>query len=343
MKIKEFTGDFYQTGHQQGIIYKANGMSFDAVKVDHQLYKKQLQVYQQHYPELLETFKGMAEGGSFSLDKLTYSFITDQLFYYRNQLRLDKACTIFGVKIDNRLYVGRNYDWLPPTEELFQAYKVNNPSRNNFIGVSDMGIASVAMAKPQYLFYDPDDAINDQGLFIGLTFAYADEWSYGLSSTHMIQLIAETCKTVDEALAVFDRVPLCTPKNFFIADKNGNMAIVEHTSKKFEVVRPKNNILIQTNHYVDTSLAKEDTVLEKSPSNSTFIRFEETLQNIQKNLNSFTVDSIVDILGKPESCTCQNSPDMRTIWTLALNMTESQYKIYWDVHNEVKTTELKIV
>ena len=37
-------------------------MNFDSVKIDPVLYKNQLQVYEKHYPELLEEFRGMAEG-----------------------------------------------------------------------------------------------------------------------------------------------------------------------------------------------------------------------------------------------------------------------------------------
>lgn len=120
------------------------------------------------------------------------------------------------------------------------------------------------------------------------------------------------------------------PKNFFIADAEGSMVIVEHTSNKFKVVMPDNNVLIQTNHYVDSELAKEDNVLTYNPVHNTFIRYYETLQNIHLNKKSFKTDSIIKILGKPGSYTCQNFPGIKTIWTLSLDMTHKKYKIYWD-------------
>ena len=342
MNIKTFKGNFFEIGQQQGKIYKTNGMNFDKVKIDPVLYKNQLEVYKKHYPELLEEFRGMAKGGNFDEEKLIYNFITSEIFYYRNRFGLDKACTIFGYKVKNNLFVGRNYDWLPETDKIFEVYKVVNPERNSFIAVTDMGIDSPATAKPRYFFYNADDAINDKGLFIGLTFAYADQWSYGVSCIHMTKLIIETCETVKEAIKVFEKVPLCFPKNFFIADKNGDMAIVEHTSKKFKVVYPKDNILIQTNHYVDNELAKEDTVLKRVPFHNTFIRYYETLQKINFERDKFKLDSAIKILGKPGSYTCQNFPGIKTIWTLALDMTNKKYRIYWDILGKRKTEELEI-
>lgn len=342
MNTKIFKGNFFEIGEQQGKIYKANRMNFDNVKIDSVLYKNQLQVYEKYYPELLEEFRGMAKGGNFDEEKLIYDFITSEIFYYRNRFGIDKACTIFGYKVKNNLFVGRNYDWLPETDKIFEVYKVVNPERNSFIAVTDMGIGSPATAKPRYFFYNADDAINDKGLFIGLTFAYADEWSYGVSCIHMTKIIAETCETVKEAIKVFEKIPLCCPKNFFIADKNGDMAIVEHTSKKLKVIYPKDNILIQTNHYVDNELAKEDTVLKRVPFHNTFIRYYETLQKINFERDKFKLDSAIKILGRQGSYTCQNFPGIKTIWTLALDMTNKKYKIYWDTSGKRKIEELEI-
>jgi len=275
-------------------------------------------------------------------NQLIYDFITSEILYYRNSFGLGKACTIFGYKVKNNLFVGRNYDWIPETDKIFEAYKVINPERNSFIAITDMGIGSPATVEPKYFFYNADDAINSKGLFIGITFAYADQCSYGVSCIHMTKIIAETCETVKDAIKKFEKIPLCCPKNFFIADKNGDMVVVEHTSKKFKVLYPKDDILIQTNHYVDSELAEDDTVLKRVPSHNTFIRYYETLQKINFEKGKFKQDSIIKILGKPGSYTCQNFPAIKTIWTLALDIINKKYRIYWDISGKRKTKEIEI-
>lgn len=342
MNIKTFKGNFFEIGRQQGKIYRANGMSFDKVKIDPVFYKNQLEVYKKHYPELLEEFRGMAKGGNFDEEKLIYHFITAEINYYRKSFDLNKACTIFGFKKDDKLFVGRNYDWLSKTKDLFQIYKIVNPLKFSFIAITDGGYGSEAGFNIRNWFYNVDDAINDKGLFIGLTFAYVNQWSYGVSCVHMTKLIAENCRTVREALKVFERVPLCCPKNFFVADKNGDMVVVEHTSKKFKVLYPKDNILIKTNHYLDSELAKEDMVLKRAPYHNTFIRYYETLQKINFEKNNFNLESVIKILGRRGSYTCQNFSPIKTIWTLALDMTNKKYRIYWDILGKRKSKELEI-
>lgn len=342
MKIKIFKGDFLEIGRQQGRIYKQNGMDLKRVKIDPELFRKQLQVYKKYYPELLEEFKGMAEAGNFDKDKFTYNFITGQVVSHINRFNLQKSCTIFGVKNKNGVYVGRNYDWHPVTGRVFQVYKVANPQRNSFIAFSDMGIGGPRDSSPKYHFHDADDAINNKGLFIGLTFAFADQWSHGLVSTHIIKLIAETCSTLDDALKVFKSVPVCCPKNFFIADKNGDMAVVEHTSKKFKVLYPRNDILIKTNHYVDPDLAKEDTVLMHVPKHNTFLRYNEALEKINAGKDKFKFGDVIKILGTPGTFVCQSHPDIKTIWSLALDMEKSKYRLYWDIFDNRKSKNLKV-
>jgi hypothetical protein len=67
MEIKEFKGNFFELGQQQGEIYKRNGMDLGGVKIDHELYRRQIEVHETYYPELLEEFRGMAEAGNFDI------------------------------------------------------------------------------------------------------------------------------------------------------------------------------------------------------------------------------------------------------------------------------------
>lgn len=336
-KVRTFKGSFLEIGKQQGRVYKKNGMSFKNIKINSKLFQNQLRIYKNHYPELLEELKGVAEGGGFDEEKVIYKFITEELRWFTKEFNLKKACTIFGVKNKEGVFVGRNYDWRPVVEKIFEVYKVKNNERNNFIAITDMGVGyDLSIVKPKYFFYNADDTINDKGLFIGLTFAYNDKWSYGLSCVHLIKLVAETCTTVDDALNVFKKTPLCYPKNFFIADRFGNMAVVEHTSKRFKILHPKNNVLIQTNHYVDSELAQEDTVLSEVPTHNTFLRYYETLQKINARKEKFQLSDIIKILGNTKSYVCQNHKKIKTIWSLALDMKKKKYKLYYNLFGKRK-------
>ena len=341
MLNRTFEGSFYEIGRQMGRVYQENSAGNNPVTIDPQLLKNQLRVYEKFYPEYLEELKGIAEGGGFDLQSALYGAITGEIFFFKNMIGMGRACTIFGCKQGDALYVGRNYDWLPVPADLFEAYRVKNSERNAFFAVTDYGIVNPALTAPSYRAFLPEDALNDQGLYVGITFSFAEQWAYGISSIHLVKLIAETCATVDDALAVFERVPACCPKKYFLADRFGNMAMVEHTAQRFRVIYPREGVLIQTNHYLDPELAREDTVLKKIPYHNTFIRYYETLQRIALQRENFSYDSILWILTVPGTYTLQNFPGIKTIWTLALDMTGRKYNIYWDLFEERKTQELK--
>jgi len=341
MEIKTFEGKFRDIGRQEGKIYKKNGLTLDwgSIKDESRLLAGQLKVYEKYYPEMLEEVKGIAEGGGFNEEKAIYNFITSEIFWYTDRFSLKRECTIFGVRNKNGFFVGRNYDWHPAIEKLWEIYKVKSPGLYPLIAVTDMATAPKKDAVKT--FYYADDAINSKGLFIGLTFAYNDKWSFGISNLHMCRFIAERCKNVKEAIGVFKEVPICCSKNYFIADKEGNMAVVEHSSRKFKVLEPQNGVLIQTNHYIDPGLAKEDTVLKNAPSHNTFLRYYETLQKINLIKETFSFPDIVKILGF-KSYIYQNSPDIKTIWSLGLDMKNRDYKICWNLQKEKKEKILKI-
>jgi predicted choloylglycine hydrolase len=172
MQIECFSGDFFEIGNQQGKFYRKNGMNLNNIKIDEKLFKKQLKIYEKHYPEFLEELKGIAKGGNFDENKTIYFFTTSEMLSIENLTReLTRGCTIFGVRNKNGIFVGRNYDWFPNTEKVFRIYKVKNPKVNSFLTITDMGIESNNF-KPKDLVFFPEDIINDKGLFVGISFAY---------------------------------------------------------------------------------------------------------------------------------------------------------------------------
>lgn len=335
MKIRDFKGTFFEIGKQQGIIYRKNGLNLDNYKVNDKLLGKQFEAYKKYYPEFLVELDGIVEGGNFDKDKIRSIYLTGEIAWYTNRLGIRQACSIFGVKNDKGLFIGRNLDWIPETAEVMEIYKRVNPNCFNFFGISDMLISSPEDIKNKFLLYDTIDIINEKGLFIGITFAYNDKWSYGLSWKEMTKMIGERCSGVEDALNIFKNVPLSCPKNFFIADKKGDMVVVEHTTKKFKVLYPNKGILIQTNHYVDKELEKEDTVLAYNPKHNTFDRYNTIYCRLNDIKTSFEFSDIIKVLGDNNSCVCQNNK-LKTIWALALDMTKDRYVIYTDLQNNRK-------
>jgi len=340
MEIKTFKGNYFEIGKQQGKIYREKEVNFN-LPLKPKMFDAQLKIYKKHYPELLEELKGIAEGGGFDEKKVINTFICIELLWATQKYGLQHGCTIIGVQNKNGFFVGRNFDWPPGCEKTFQAYKVINSSANSYITVTERGFGVTHNQKN--LYYLPEDVINDKGLFISLLVAHHKNWSYGLSRIHINKLIGEKCSRVEEALEIFNKIPVCCPNNYFIADKHGKMAVVEHTSgKRFKIIYPENDVMIKTNHYLDPEYAKEDKALRYRLFPNTKRRYRTARKKIMSIKETFNFSDVIKILGDTKSPVCANKRYVKTIWTLALDMKNKKYKLYWDLFGKRKEQKLEI-
>ncbi len=335
-----FSGNHEEIGRQIGEYYKKKGTKTKKVVVDRKLFLEQTKIYKKYFPERLIQLEAIAKAADFDQDEYIYGNICTFIDWHKDWIEPKKGCTIFGVGNKAGVYVGRNYDWVPGDEREFEVMMSKNSDAYDYIGITDMDFFSVADLKSHHLFFDIDDAINEHGLYIGLTFAYCDNYTYGLSPVDIIQLITETCKTVSEAIDLFNKVPLAVPKNYFIADRDGNLAVVEHAATKHKVLHPQNSILVQTNHYLDSELSEIDTVLNHSPHNSTFKRYAHALEQLTTNKDKIHQIGIHRILDLPERGVYEDAKRFRTIWSLALDVRQRSYRLYWLIDGKVQETKL---
>jgi isopenicillin-N N-acyltransferase-like protein len=339
--MKHFHGSFFDIGNQKGEIYRQNGLDLASVHVDKETVSKQMKIYEKYYPSLLEEIDGIAKGGGFDKEKLLQIYLAAEILHCRHTDEASVSCSIFGITNSHGTFVGRNLDWLPVTEQVMEPYRQEATGFYSLIAISDMFIGSPSHVQDHFMFYDAIDVINEKGLFIGITSASGDAWVYGLSWKELTRMIGERCSTVDEALEIFANTPISIPKNYFIADKTGKMVVVEHNSSTYKIIYPKDNILIHTNHYLDPELQKIDRVLIEIPEHNTYIRYYEILQKLNGKKDTFEQSDVIQILGNPKSYICQNH-DIRTIWTLALDMGRQKYSLYTDVIGKQNKQDLVI-
>lgn len=334
--MKVFKGSYFEIGFQQGKIYKKNGINLKDIYPNKAIIANQLRLYKKHYPGALEELRGIAEGIGCSIDIIHQMLLARELIWFKKNYQYSEACTIFGVRNKNGCFVGRNLDWIPETRDVMEVYKRKVKSRYKMIAVSDMLITDKNNIKNKRLIYDAIDAINEKGLYIGITFAHGNYTQYGLSWKDFVKLISETCKNVKEALEVFQTIPLSVPKNFFIADKKGEMVVVEHNSNKYKLVYPKNGVLIKTNHFLDPELRKIDNVLKRNPYHNTYNRYDVVLNYVNKNRELINPEKLYVILSDKKSRVCQVG-NMQTIWSLIMNMKNQEYLLVKRDINEEST------
>lgn len=288
--------------------------------------RTQLKIYQKYYPEIIEENTAIATALGIDVDLLLYEEIASFVDHQRHRANLHThGCTIFAIHEGTQTFVGRNYDWLPSAREFFESYALAIRNTNQYFAFSDEGVwrrhTGKNTRKPYF-----EDAINEHGLYIGLTYAHIDKWNYGLSPTHLIRYVAEKCQNTTQALRAFNRLPAAVPKNYLIADATGHLAVVEHAANTHAVVRPQpNGVLVHTNHCLSPELRRFDHVLKHNPTASSFVRYAEAEHLISMQLPGFQFTDLWRILRQSHYIYNED-----TIWSLALELSSGRFNLYRD-------------
>jgi predicted choloylglycine hydrolase len=84
-----------------------------------------------------------------------------------------------------------------------------------------------------------EDGVNERGMAVGLTFVYPRIRKPGLNAGMLVRYLLEKCHTTNEALEALHRLPIASAQTITIADKTGDIAVVECNPEKVVVIRPK--------------------------------------------------------------------------------------------------------
>ncbi len=332
--MNKFTGTSAEFGEYLAKKLAERNHNFDT-RVNRRTLNIQLKIYKKFWPELLEESRAVANYLNMPEDEILYdeiaATIDQQKFHVQNahDAKTD-ACTIFAIHENGKTFVGRNYDWDPSARNYFQNYDLKIGNAYRYFAFSDEGTYPRHTRSRTWKLY-MEDAINEHGLYIGLTASKLREkyWGYGFSSYHIIRYVAEHCKTTKEALATFRKIPVAVPKNFLIADKSGDIAVIEHAAKDYRILRPKNFLytkyIIHTNHCLSPKYKKVDPVLEANPQADTYLRYEEADYLIRTELPNYNFTDTARILRKSHYVYNKD-----TIWSLALELSEPRLTYYHD-------------
>lgn len=344
-RLRKFHHDFYRTVNEDTL-------------------RRQQRIYERFYPELVTERLAAAEVLGLPAEFLLYEDLASFVDAGRKRLHNAKpteGCTIFALNDNGHCFVGRNYDWNPQARDFFEQYDLDLKGAYRYFTFSDESVWGRHTGKKTRKIY-AEDALNEYGLYIGLTYAHLGAIGYGLSPSHLIRYIAEHCRTTRQALNAFAKIPCAVPKNFVIADAKGDIAAVEHAAKSYEVVRPGMagtreiwlgktaeqrarqrtkgktaselanhqmladcRLMVHTNHYLSPRLRAQDLICAHNPTANSFLRYEETKHLVEMQLPGFQFTDIWRIMRESHYVYSDE-----TIWSLALDLTDGRYNVYYD-------------
>ncbi len=377
VNVKTFHGNYYEVGKQQGEVYKKYRMTLKDIEINPKIFKGQYNIYKKYYPEILEELRGTADALGLPYEKVVYYFLCDeyeadlekdnaehkskhgtmeaellkkqkneelqrqQKYVIKDQIKNQKGCSIFSFKVNGNVFLGRSYDWSSRMEKFMSVFRImyTNKDKYSFCSISDGGLDEHT-AKTSLFTFNGDDLINTELLYIGYTYSFCKLTRYGLTYYHYMRYIVENCKTLKDVVKIIVDLPLCSPRNFFVCDKQGNTCVIEHNTRIYKVLYPENNILIQTNHSLHPELSKTDLVLQLMPFHDTYVRWFELYMLLNQYKKGFNLRTAKQIMRTTSRYVFAQSSYNKTIWNFFIDINNKKYHMLFE--NKEKTRFLDI-
>ncbi len=204
LKVKQFAGTYYDLGFRRG---QALSETFRPPAADPEKVRLAAdceRLLGHYYPPLLDELRGLLDGSGFNRDDFVAYYLARHRSVYR------RRCTMFAVgpplTREGRLLVGRNYDWVRGDLKWCELREVRLDAAPARIGYSNHWIGE-------------PDVLTAKGLLVSLaTLRPRRDAQPGLQWNAVIEIVAATCASADEAAATILRLPHIRPMNYLVAD-----------------------------------------------------------------------------------------------------------------------------
>lgn len=308
-----FTGTHYEAGYKWGNLLLKNGkkldhcLTFELTEDRYEFAKECITEYEKYFPEILEEINGIADGNKISVETLHALLFSMYCFEFENK------CTCFAFSTNNEIVFARNSDFLVSIEKLYMNCLYHLKGSFSFNGNTTA-------------FVQMEDGVNQQGLAVGLTFVYPKLRKPGFNAGMLTRYLLEKCKTTAEAIVELHKLPIASAQTLTIADKSGEIVVVECNPKNIEVIRPDTG-----EQFVATANDFNSKKMQpyKNPDIDDWRSSERYLtacNALKKNKDGYTVTFAQDVLAGKHGFMCQydRKQGADTVWSVVYDLKRKQ-------------------
>ena len=300
-----FKKSYYEAGFHWGNLLYKNGKiircnsTFTITEERKEFARKCLPIYERYYPEILEEIQGLAQGQHSSYEDFYTFLFSMYCFEFHNH------CTCIAVRDKDHILFGRNSDFLVSLEKLYMncLYCLDN---------------AYAFNGNTTAFIEMEDGINEYGLAVGLTVSYRNIIKPGFNAGMLVRYLLGKCKTTDEVLTMLKRIPIASGQTLTIADRTGNIVVVELTSEAIEIIKPtEDGEFVTTANQFHSSSMKRFNNYEIDDWKSEE-RYLVSYNALQEHRNNYSFELIRDILSGKYGFMCQydRKTNADTVWSV---------------------------
>ena len=204
---------------EQGFFLLEN-VPFPITSARRQFARACLPLYQAHFPEILAEIQGAAQSQRCAAADL------QAVLFSMYALPPSCACSCFAVLNQGQALMGRNSDFLAALESqaLNALYRFSGDSFD-FMGNTTS-------------FLQMEDGVNQWGLAAGLTSVAPVDVRPGLNGGMLVRFVLEKCRDTRQALFALRQLPIASAQTILLADRQGQIALVECSAQGMETIRP---------------------------------------------------------------------------------------------------------
>lgn len=313
MYHERFTGTHYESGYKFGHLLLNNGKKLDHCETfelteDRYAFAREcVTEYQKHFPEVLEEIQGIADGNDVPAETLHALLFSMYCFGF------DNKCTCFAISTDKEIIFARNSDFLVSLEKLYMNCLYNLKNGYSFNGNTTA-------------FVQMEDGVNIHGLAVGLTFVYPNVRKPGLNAGMLLRYLLEKCKTTDEAVIALHNLPIASAQTLTIADKSGEIAVVECNSKEIQVIRPRDGeqFVATANNFNSEKMQQyRNSGIDDWYSEE---RYQTARCALEQNKNGYSTAFAQDVLSGKYGFMCQydRKQNADTVWSVVYDLKRKQ-------------------
>ena len=308
-----FTGTHYEAGYKWGRLLLKNGKKLDrcptfALTEEKYVFAGEcVKEYQRYFPEILEEIRGIADGNEVPVK------ILHALLFCMYCFEPDHKCTCFAFSTEDEIVFARNSDFLVSLEKLYMNCLYRLEGGYGFNGNTTA-------------FVEMEDGVNQHGLAAGLTFVYPHLRKPGLNAGMLLRCLLEKCKTTAEALEALRKLPIASAQTLTIADRDGEIAVVECNPREMEVIRPRaeERFVATANNFNSEKMRPyRNPEIDDWHSDE---RYQTARNALEHNEGNYTVTFAEDVLSGKYGFMCQydRRQNADTVWSVVYDLKRKQ-------------------
>lgn len=298
---------------KRGKIFQKSNITFplclDGFQLDYG--RKSEQILRGFFPEVCEEIQGVSDtiGADYTVFASWLLCMGCCMYNLEDNIPVEiRGCTAFAYSKDGNIIYGRNND-LPPYLKSGSKSEIYAPSNGNRFNITTSS------------FINGEEGINEHGLAVAMTFVMTrlDKIHPGFNSCFIVRYLLEKASSTQHALSLLMELPIASNCNILIADKRGEMIVVECTPSIKKIREAENlnhgKIVCTVNRFTSDDMKAFDAANGNDYHSDE--RYRTVIDHFFPCMNGNFIEATKQLLKGKYGFMCQydDEPDFETVWS----------------------------